>query len=194
MKDIKNAEKFATLLAKARLNAGFSQKQMAKLLGRSVSTIQNWESGYVCPSFFDTMDWFEVLGINPMRYLLNYLYPLKYENLNTLSNDIAEIEKTKSALNYYIDNIASDSEILKIAFNVLGETGSSWNSQLDMLTAHNHLPLTHRIFVAQQVLDAFLLAKARNVLNCADQIMPDIEELERAVISAKQSIIEGAKY
>ena len=43
--EIEKAQNFGNMLAKSRTDAGKTRKQMAQALGKSVTTIQNWESG-----------------------------------------------------------------------------------------------------------------------------------------------------
>jgi DNA-binding XRE family transcriptional regulator len=69
------AKRFAEIWLKSRAEAGISQETMAMELEVSKKTIQNWERGLSSPSAFQVFEWFEVLGLNPIPYLLAYQYP-----------------------------------------------------------------------------------------------------------------------
>lgn len=58
------------IMAEARIGKNRSQQYMAKALGRSLTTIQNWESGISIPKLSDMGAWFGALGVNPMRSCL----------------------------------------------------------------------------------------------------------------------------
>ena len=74
MTDLENAQRFGAMLAKSRTDAGQTQKYMAQALGKSVNTIQNWESGVGEPGYRTLEKWFDALGINMELYILNYKY------------------------------------------------------------------------------------------------------------------------
>ena len=60
----------ADVLAKSRIDAGFSQRKMAKLLGVHCSTIQNWENNITEPSMAMVHEWFDVLHLPFLSYYL----------------------------------------------------------------------------------------------------------------------------
>ena len=73
--DITDRERqFAKIWADSRVDAGKTQDYMAKGLGVSKKTIQNWENGVTAPDFFMGSEWFRVLGINPLPYYLSFLF------------------------------------------------------------------------------------------------------------------------
>lgn len=173
-------EKLALILATSRTNANISQKQMANKLGKSVGTIKNWESGYATPNLIDTLDWFDVLGINPLAYMLEFLYPDEYHDKSTT-------EAIDISLNHYLSEVATSSEKRKLAYCIYGNTGSDWHSQVDMLTAHNHLDLRARVSVAATILNAYEMSADRNELINTDKVMPNTADLRNAIIQAKSA-------
>lgn len=60
---------FRVSLAAARVNAGLGQREMAKTLGVSVSTITNWESGKTEPTANQLRKISEISQI-PMDFIL----------------------------------------------------------------------------------------------------------------------------
>ena len=69
------AKRFAEIRLRSRAEAGITQEAMAMELGVSKKTIQNWERGLSFPNAFQIFEWFEVLGKNPIPYMLAYQYP-----------------------------------------------------------------------------------------------------------------------
>lgn len=68
-------KRFAEIWMRSRAEAGITQETMAMELGVSKKTIQNWERGLSFPNAFQIFEWFEVLGKNPIPYMLAYQYP-----------------------------------------------------------------------------------------------------------------------
>ena len=60
------AAKIGAALAKARVKAGLSQREMAILIGKNERTVQNWEKGQSSPDSDDPA------GCRPSRYLWRY--------------------------------------------------------------------------------------------------------------------------
>lgn len=180
------AQRFGLMLASARIDAGATQKTMAKALGRSVATIQNWEAGIGCPDYIELEDWFTALGLNMSRYILNYKYPDTFTKIDG-SCPIKDIDK---ALDKYL-SLASDTFKRQLAFILMGRTGSDPIQQINMLVAHNHTTIRSRSNVAQLVYDNYLYEESRNELICKDNVPPDIEALRQAKNAGKQSAKEG---
>lgn len=180
------AENLASCLSRSRTELNKSQKYMAQALGKSVGTIQHWEDGIGSPNLLDFLEWFNVLGLNPMRYLLDFLYPDTFEGIES-SDEI------RQALIGYLKDNAPDSEIKKLAFCIFGNTGSSWHSQLDMLCAHNHTPMQSRISVASAITTNYAIAQSLDKLECTDHIMPDINNLKDSIDKAIQSVCDNKK-
>lgn len=183
MERVLTAETLAFVLAKSRTDANQTQKYMAMSLGKSVSTIQNWEAGIGAPNMLDLTEWFHVLGLNPMYYILNILHPDTYRELSVNCST----DQLRQMLIDYFATSASDSEIRKLCYNIFGNTGSSWSAQLDMLTAHNHTTLKSRVMNSWSIYNTYLLEKARGELLCTDRILPDEESLKRAILSGQDS-------
>ena len=121
--EIERAQNFGNMLAKSRTDAGKTRKQMAQALGKSVTTIQNWESGIGEPGYRTLEKWFSVLGLNMEKYILSYRYPDKF-----LTVDNTEIEKMVDCIHAYI-NATTLSEIfvkwLTVCSEILALHGTS---------------------------------------------------------------------
>lgn len=181
------AENIAQMLKESRQNSGKTQRQMAKALGRSVQTIQNWESGYSIINIIDFQSWFEVIGVNPFRYILNYLEPVLFGDTDSMADDT----RVDEALSYYLFSIAPMSEKRKLAYCMFGHTGSAWSSQLDMLTAHNLCTLRTRVNVSRTIYDSYIMEEAQGLLNTSTTVRPDLDNLKAAIEAGQESVIKG---
>lgn len=188
------AENLANMLASSRTQVGKSQKYMCKALGKSLGTIQNWESGYSAPNVLDMISWFNALGLNPLRYILECLYPNQFRDVaKSVDNASITDEQIDEALNFYLNNIASSTDKQKLAYCIFGNSGSSFTAQLDMMTAHNHTSVRSRVTVAQTIYDSFTMEEATKQLVGIDAVMPNLENLKNAIANGKESAMCGKK-
>lgn len=187
MNKLMTVENIAGILAKSRESCGKSQKYMARAMGKSIGTVQNWEYGYSSPSIIELVEWFDVLGLNPLRHLLNALHPDQYKELTKDS----ESDEIRNAVIYWISDIASDAAVRKLAYCMFGETGSSFEGQLDEWCALNHLPLMDRINVADNISSLYSLRKMRNELRGNDHIQPNIDNLNECIYASKVAVINN---
>lgn len=185
MTDLENAQRFGAMLAKSRTDAGKTQKYMAQALGKSVNTIQNWESGVGEPGYRTLEKWFDALGINMELYILNY----KYRNHFDMQD--SNIQKIKDCVHTYINNQCSERDIRQLAFCMFGNTGSSFHEQLNMLTANNHCTMRSRVNACQLILDNFTMEQAHEELVRSDQVMPDVETLKNALTKGRSAAYAG---
>ncbi len=177
----------ALMLARARNDAGLSQRFVAQAVGVGERTVKNWEAGSSAPNIVQMISWFRACGINPIRYVLDWLDPVHFDGL-TAENNLADI---KSALLEYISSVSSEKEIRQLAFCMFGNHGSSWRSQLEMLTAHDHTTLRSRVTVARAVLENYEMEESQGILVNTDHIPPDLSRLRDAVEKGKDAVQEG---
>ncbi len=184
-----NSEKLAFMLSSARANAGKSQKFMAQALGKSIGTIQNWESGIGAPNIIDMMEWFEILNINPLKYFLDFLHPDTFNCNSSSNNTEVENEKSREALLTYLKDFSPDEDIKKLHYCVLGNTDSSWSALLDLMTAYKHLPAKSRVSIAQHIIESYELEKDCETLLHPDSVMPNEAKVKIAIQDTRRSII-----
>lgn len=183
---LERSQNFALMLAKSRTDTGVSQKTMAQALGKSVNTIQNWESGVGCPNYLDLEDWFEVLGLNMNKYITEYKYPQDFNTSmlkTSTSNIISLITKYLSTL--------SEHNLRMVAYNIFGETGSSFSYRNNLFCAYNHLPLKYRLIIAIMTLENYNLVRSLDEVICDDDVLPNIDALGEAIRAAKKSAYAG---
>lgn len=179
-------DSFAKIWWKSRAEGKKSQEYMAYSVGVSKKTIQNWENGKSSPDLFQSAKWFEALGLNPIAYYLEYLYPDMYRNLKN-SKGSKELDSILIELLKAID----DNEKANLVFILLGKHGGSVAGILEMMNCFCHLGLFERSVIAESIVNSFKLREATDALVCKDDKMPVFEILDTAIKSAKVSLIEG---
>lgn len=173
MKDI-DAKKFCAIWQRSRYDAGKTQSYMAIAMGVSVKTIQNWESGISCPSQSQSFEWFRKLGVQPLPYYLDLLYP----DLKQL-NDDSSFEDVDRALSEVTSQL-SDGMKRRLLYILSGTHGSSVAALLELITAYLALPLHGRIIIADTILSKYELDGMSNDLHRSDAL-PDINLINAAV-------------
>lgn len=179
-------KRFAQIWAISRIDAGKTQDFMAKGLGISKKTVQNWENGVTAPDFFMGSEWFRVLGINPLPYYLSYVFPVLFADISPNDSD----DSIEQALILLIKN-STPIEKRELLYLMAGRHGSSWYSLLQMFTAHCHTSMKSRVGVARNILENFEIESATGQLVCETNVMPDIEMLRNAISEGKKSVIAG---
>ena len=182
-----NNSDFSELWTSSRYASGVSQEYMAERLNVSKKTIQNWEKGESSPSMWQGFEWFRVLGINPLRYFLNYIYPEAFSDLTSENSD----KEVKEALIEYISN-ATPTEHRQLLFLIAGEHGSDWYGLLQMMTAHCHTSMQSRVAAARTILDNYHIEEANGKLIQPEHILPDIDILERSINGGKEAAKQGS--
>lgn len=175
---------FSEMHVKARLDAGKSQEYMAFELGIAKKTVQNWEKGISSPSFFQSVEWFKVLGLNPFPYYMTYYYQKP--------NDSPTDKEVEDEYNELM-KILPTSVKRALLFIFFGRHGSSPMSLIQLTLAHIHAPLKSRVINATIIKHNYDMAEAQDELICEDNILPDTELLGQAILCATSSTIDN-KY
>lgn len=179
------ADRFGAMWKRSRHDAGVSQEYMAKALGVSKKTIQNWEAGLASPSQIMGFEWFDVLGLQPLPYYLELLYP-DQEGMTSKSDDdliSKALLETVGGLPIHLKR--------KLLFLLTGTHGSSIVGLAELLTAYLHIPLEYRLSIALSVLTDYKVVDSFNMTS--DHIKPDIELLESSINKAIESVIANKK-
>lgn len=175
------ADKFGLMWKKSRCDAGVSQDYMAKALGVSKKTIQNWESGIGAPNQIVGFEWFHVLGLQPLPYYLDMLYG-KCEDVTDEDGEKldAVLDESISRLNPYMKR--------KLLYILNADHGSSTAGVLDMIVTHLHCPLPLRIGVAQHILSNYEISQEYEANS--DLIKCDTDVLKRSIENCKKAVRE----
>lgn len=177
--------RFGEMHMRARNISGKSREYMSMELGVSKKTIQNWENGLSSPSFFQSLEWFHVLNINPFPFYVSFLYP---DKIPMQKSDYTD-EEVNDAFASLIENL-SVADKRAWLFLYYGPHGSSPKSILQLIIAHLHLPIESRIINALQVVGIYELHKQLGSTICNSSIEPDIENLKSALNKARQSAMQ----
>lgn len=180
------AAKIGTALAKARVEAGLSQREMAHLIGMTERTVQNWEKGQSSPDGDEIMDWFTACGASPLAAMQEMLHPELYRKQATNMTD----EELDAAIAGFLD---TSPRIVKemILFIVLGKHGSYPPAAIAEICANLHTPLQNKVSVCGQVLDNYNCAVATHTDPVPDDVHPPVELLTTAYKAGKEAARRG---
>lgn len=180
------AAKIGTALAKARVEAGLSQREMAHLIGMTERTVQNWEKGDTSPDGDEIMDWFTACGASPLAAMQEMLHPELYRKQATDMTD----EELDAAISGFLDN---SPRIVKemILFIVLGKHGSYPPAVIAEICANLHTPLQNKVSVCGQVLDNYNCAVATHTDPVPDDVHPPLDLLETSYKAGKEASRRG---
>lgn len=181
-----DAQRLARMLYKSRNDAGKSQEFMALSLGVSKMSIINWEKGTSSPRFKQVMQWFQVLGINMHRPLMELIMPEVYEGLRAEDSD----ERIAAAVVDFVETMPAQAQ-RQIAYMLLGEHGASPMSLLELFTAYLHLPMQQRVTIARSIAEAYEMYEHRGKLICMEHVKPDMDGLKEAIEMAKAAVFRG---
>ena len=186
MNSVEYAEKVAKMWRKSRAAAGKSQDQVAKALGISKKTVQNWEAGDQAPNFKMALAWFQALGVPMYPYLMELLHPQEFAHINAES----DMETLRAALHKYVDEL-DDAHVRELLFLLYGDHGSSPTGVLDVMTAYLRMPLAMRVCVADNILTNYQMAEATGMAKGDNHVIVKTETIERFVDTAKQAVLNG---
>lgn len=175
------SERFAKMYRKSRESQQKSQDFMAKSLGVSKKTIQNWECGLSSPSQISGFAWFQILGVNPMPYYIDLLFG----NDDDLTDDSLDEVLTQLVLSL------TPSQKKKLLYCMSGRHGSSASAILDMTLAHLQTPLRDRINIASSIFNNYEVAMARGDVRLPDDVQPDMDFLYYAMEKGKEAVKMG---
>ena len=101
-------------------------------MGISKKTVQNWEKVLSSPDLYQCLEWFRVLELNPMTYLMEFLYP---EADGGASGDMLTLALTPR-----------QKESVKYIYT--GSHGSPPTALTELMLAYIALPLEQRAALA----------------------------------------------
>lgn len=184
---LERIKRFSKIFYKSRMDAGVSQEYIAAELRVSPRTVQNWEYGVSSPSFFQSTEWFRALGLNPLPYYFDYVYP----NFEGVKSDDPD-EKVKDLLMEIVATLTSD-DMRRLLFLLYGNHGSSPHAVLNMITAHLQTPINDRVAQAAVILHNYEMEKEIGNIVRPNNIQPDIELLRDSIKSGKMAAVKDKK-
>lgn len=186
MNKCETMDSISEMFKQSRIASGKSQDWVAKKLGVSKKSVQNWENGMSIPNLLVTFEWFDVVGVPMYPYFMNVLHPLEIADIKPTTEEA----KLRKALDVYVREMPS-SLLQELLFLFFGKHGSSPNGLIDTICAYLHLPLSMRIVIAESIDTAYELCESNNLLVCNDDVKPDINRIKTFVESAKTSAKNG---
>lgn len=183
---LETAERFSKIWWKSRADGKKSQEYMALSIGVSKKTIQNWERGITSPDLFQSTEWFKTLGLNPISYYLEFLYP---EMAKEIKNP-QDAQRQNQLLSEFVEAMDSNQKG-NLIYILTGDHGGSYRGILELVCAYCHLPLNDRLVIASVIYEAYKMREDTDTLICKDDKRPMIEILRKAIESSKASAIGG---
>lgn len=164
------------MLEAVRIKSGLKRKDLAKALGKTERTIQNWESVH-CPPLIEMVLYLNAANQSVWSFIQCVMNSYDISSYGTL-------EKTHREEICSFLQSADKSTVAKMLFLINGAHGTNWPAVLESVFEYVCLPLPQRIIIAK---NAFLAYQAKNRLNKLSQLennLPDIANLERCINSA----------
>lgn len=185
MVDMELGDRISQMLKRSRESSGKSQSYVAKKLGVSKATVQNWENGLSSPSLRVAFEWFDVIGV-PIYPYVNYVCHSKIDDLSETS----DCQNVREELKRFVNEMPEHT-IREMMYMIKAEHGSSPIGLFEMITCYLHLPLARRVSRAQSVGTEYLMCEARNELINPKEVVPDTEVLHEYVQAGYKAVIEG---
>lgn len=183
--DLEINDRFARIWRVSRDKAGVSQDVIAKRLGVSKKTVQNWEAGASSPSQVMGFKWFKALGIQPLPYYLSVLYP---------GFGDVPAEPQDKEVDEYLQKLIADLPARtkrELLYMLSGYHGSSVVGVMEMVTAHLQAPLRDRVNVAQSIETNYTIAEANGRIRCPGHVQPDTGLLQEMIGKGKEAVLSG---
>ncbi|MCQ2509854.1 MAG: helix-turn-helix transcriptional regulator [Lachnospiraceae bacterium] len=180
------SDRLSQMWRRSREIAGLSQDHMAKSLGVSRKTVQNWENGTSSPSQVMGFEWFNVCELQPLPFYLEALYPEFFSELSSSTSD----QQVDEALKVVISTLPINYK-RKLLYLFAGKHGSSPTCILEMVTAHLQVPLANRLTIAETIYSNYDLAAATGSILNEKNIQPNTTFLKRAIDHARTALKQG---
>lgn len=181
------ATKIGTALAKARVSANLSQREMAHMIEKNERTVQNWEKGISSPDSDEIMDWCTACGVSPIAVFMEVLHPDLYKEAdNEKSEDTVDQE-----LQMLVQGLPPLTKRL-LLFILKGRHGSSPSAVISEIAANLHCPLNNRVSVCGTIIDQYNYAQTAGLDPCPDAPQPPVEDLKINYKAGRTAAENGA--
>lgn len=167
------AAKIGAALAKARVQAGLSQREMAVTIDKNERTVQNWEKGQSSPDSDEIMDWCTACGVSPIAVFMEMLHPDLYAVSDQQKQD-DEIDRDLRSIVHALPPLTKR----LLLFVLKGKHGSSPPAVISEIAANLHCPLNNRVSVCGAIIDQYTYAQIAGLDPCPDAPQPPIDDLK----------------
>lgn len=181
------ATKIGTALAKARVSANLSQREMAHMIEKNERTVQNWEKGVSSPDSDEIMDWCSACGVSPITVFMEVIHPDLYKEADNKKSDAAvdqELQMLVQALPPITKRL--------LLFVLKGRHGSSPPAVISEIAANLHCPLNNRASVCGTIIDQYTYAQIAGLDPCPDAPHPPIDDLKIDYKAGRTAAENGA--
>lgn len=181
------ATKIGTALAKARVSANLSQREMAHMIEKNERTVQNWEKGVSSPDSDEIMDWCSACGVSPITVFMEVLHPDLYKEADNKKSDAAvdqELQMLVQALPPLTKRL--------LLFVLKSQHGSSPPAVISEIAANLHCPLNNRASVCGTIIDQYTYAQIAGLDPCPDAPHPPIDDLKINYKAGRTAAENGA--
>lgn len=180
---VDRAKRFSKIWWRSRADAEVSQEYVAIGVGVSRKTVQNWEKGISSPDLFQASEWFNVLGLNPLPYFLDYIFPEKVDGIKASDED----RRVEEALTHLISQLPASGK-RQLLYMLYGHHGSSPNAVLNLMNAHLQTPLKDRVVHAAMIVEDYELEKSLGNLVSPANVQPDVKMLRISMDNARVTV------
>ena len=181
------ATKIGTALAKARVSANLSQREMAHMIEKNERTVQNWEKGVSSPDSDEIMDWCTACGVSPIAVFMEVLHPDLYKEADNKKSE----ETVDQELHMLVQALPPLTKRL-LLFVLKGRHGSSPAAVISEIAANLHCPLNHRASVCGTIIDQYTYAQITGLDPCPDDSQPPIDDLKINYKAGRTAAENGA--
>lgn len=181
------ATKIGTALAKARVSANLSQREMAHMIEKNERTVQNWEKGVSSPDSDEIMDWCSACGVSPITVFMEVLHPDLYKEADNKKSE----ETVDQELHMLVQALPLLTKRL-LLFVLKGRHGSSPPAVISEIAANLHCPLNNRASVCGTIIDQYTYAQIAGLDPCPDAPHPPIDDLKINYKAGRTAAENGA--
>ena len=178
-------KRLARMLSLSRAESGMSQEAVALELKIAKRTLQNWEKGVSSPSLPQAIAWFRVVGVAPMPYFLQFMFP-DMEGIKKADAD----EKIRIEFIKLVESLPAEG-IRQLMYLFYGDHGSSPRATMNMVTAHLQCPMRDRYNHANMIISDYKINYEKNQTVQPNHIQPDLPLLERTLVEKREAVIKG---
>lgn len=181
------ATKIGTALAKARVSANLSQREMAHMIEKNERTVQNWEKGVSSPDSDEIMDWCSACGVSPITVFMEVIHPDLYKEADNKKSE----ETVDQELHMLVQALPPLTKRL-LLFVLKGRHGSSPPAVISEIAANLHCPLNNRASVCGTIIDQYTYAQIAGLDPCPDAPHPPIDDLKINYKAGRTAAENGA--
>lgn len=181
------ATKIGTALAKARVSANLSQREMAHMIEKNERTVQNWEKGVSSPDSDEIMDWCTACGVSPIAVFMEVIHPDLYREADNKKSE----ETVDQELQMLVQALPPLTKRL-LLFVLKGRHGSSPPAVISEIAANLHCPLNNRASVCGTIIDQYTYAQIAGLDPCPDAPHPPIDDLKIDYKAGRTAAESGA--